>query len=101
MAAGGTTHHPPPASRATARGVDSGWNDNVEGTGQRMTTEAGTDGERRRQRGGGNEEGGQGDDDDDRGTKGRRRVSSNIPHILAVISLIMFAQRLTHGLSSV
>jgi hypothetical protein len=23
-----TTHHPPPASRATARGVDHGWNDN-------------------------------------------------------------------------
>ena len=26
------THHAPPASRATAHGVDSGWNDKAEGT---------------------------------------------------------------------
>jgi hypothetical protein len=28
-----TPHHHPPASRATARGVDSGWNDDMEGMG--------------------------------------------------------------------
>jgi len=26
-----TTHHPPPASQATARGVDCGWNNEEEG----------------------------------------------------------------------
>jgi hypothetical protein len=36
----GTTHHPPPASRATARGVDRGWidNDNDEQQGGRTRT---------------------------------------------------------------
>jgi hypothetical protein len=33
-----TTHHLPPAPRATARGVERGWNDNDDGTGAQETS---------------------------------------------------------------